>query len=361
MPKISQKNLLTKVYKNVITEELIGGGDTVIVALSGGPDSVCLFDVLFKLRDKLKIDIKACHFNHKLRGAESEADAKFVEKLCKDYGVELITDQWKNKPEKKGCNTQAGALGIDPLLRTESLTIGSCNKKISEDEAREARYEFFSKISKSERGVVKIALAHHSNDLAETFLMRIIRGTGLKGLKSIPSRRENFIRPLLKFSRDNIIDYLEVENINYRTDKSNDDVDYFRNKIRHKLLPDLKEINPNIIETLQIASLSIGDDYDYISAEAEKKLVLMVIGSGDNRFVLDYKKWIVLHPSLQRLVLRLSIERLRGGEDINYSHIERARELLIKKVGKKSLPLPHHLQIRLERGRIIILKNKAST
>lgn len=328
MPKVSQKNLVLKVYKSIIAEGLIGEGDTVIVALSGGPDSVCLFDILFKLRDKLKIDLKACHFNHKLRGAESEADAKFVEKLCSDSGIELIAAAWKNKPE---------------------------NKKVSEDEARRARYDFFSKISISGGGVVKIALAHNSNDLAETFLMRIIRGTGLKGLKSIPYQRKNFIRPLLKFSRDDIMEYLNTNNIKYRTDKSNDDLVYFRNKIRHKLLPNLKEFNPNIIETLGSAVQAIGDDYDYISAEAEKKLVSIIEKEAGGSIILDHKKWLSLHPALQRLTLRLSIERLGGGEDINFSHIEKVRELLIKKVGKKSLPLPHHLQIRLERGRIIIL------
>jgi tRNA(Ile)-lysidine synthase len=331
MPKISQKNLISRVYQSVVSENLVGEGDTVIVGLSGGPDSVCLFDILLSLRDKLNINIKACHFNHKLRGEESEADEKFVEKLCKDSGTELIVGEWENKPR---------------------------NKKASEDEARRARYDFFSKISISDGGVVKIALAHNSNDLAETFLMRIIRGTGLKGLKSIPSSRENFIRPLLKFSRDDIMDYIIANNIKHRTDKSNVDLTYFRNQIRHKLLPDLKEFNPNIVETLGGAILAIGDDYDYISAEAEKKLISIVEKEVAGSIILDYEKWLLLHPALQRLTIRLSIERLGGGEDINFAHIEKARGLLIKKVGKKSLPLPHHLQIRLERGRIIILNTK---
>lgn len=331
MPKISQKNLILKVYRNIITDDLVGEGDTIIVGLSGGPDSVCLFDILLSLHEKLKINLKACHFNHKLRGAESEGDQKFVEKLCKVSGIELIVGEWKDKPK---------------------------NKRVSEDEARRARYEFFSKISNSGRGVVKIALAHNSNDLSETFLMRIIRGTGLKGLKGIPYQRENFIRPLLKFSRDDIMVYISSNNIKYRTDKSNNDLDYFRNKIRHKLLPNLKEFNPNIVETLGSAVLAIGDDYDYISVEAEKKLNLMIEEERADNIILDHKKWLLLHPSLQRLTLRLSIEKLGGGEDITFSHIEKVRKLLLKNIGKKSLPLPHHLQIRLERGRIIILKTK---
>ena len=329
MPKISQKNLEIKVYNNIVDEGLIGEGDTVFVALSGGPDSVCLFNILSTLQGKLKINLKACHFNHKLRGVESEGDQKFVEKLCQKNGVELIVGEWKDKPK---------------------------NKNIGEDEAREARYEFFSKILISGRGDEKIALAHNSGDLAETFLMRLIRGTGLKGLKSIPSQRENFIRPLLKFSRSEIENYLKLHNIGYRTDKSNLDTKYLRNKIRRELLPNLEKINPKISEVLGISSLSISDDYDYIVGMAEQKLSSVVVKEDSNEIVFERKKWLLLHPALQRLTLRLLIERLGGGTDVNFFHIEKARRLILKGEGKKGLPLPHHLQIRLERGNIYLLK-----
>jgi tRNA(Ile)-lysidine synthase len=331
MPKISQKNLIIKVYKNIIAERLIGEGDTVIVALSGGPDSVCLFDILAILRSKLKNNLKACHFNHKLRGAASERDKKFVQKLCQKYGVELIEADWNNKPK---------------------------NKKASEEEARNARYEFFEKILKTERGEAKIALAHNSNDLAETLVQRLIRGTGLKGLRSIPSQRENFIRPLLKFSRTDILEYLKLKNIKYRTDKSNFNLDFLRNKIRHRILPQLKKINPNVIEALGSTSRAIEDDYDFLESVTEDKLRQIIEKRGNSEIVLNYKKWATLSPSLSRLTLRLSVEYLGGGEDINYSHIENVRTLLYKKEGRKSLPLPHHLQVSLERGKIIVLKTK---
>lgn len=331
MLKVSQKNLITKVYKNIVAGGLITKGDTVIVALSGGPDSVCLFDILYSLREKLEIGIKAAHFNHKLRGQASEADEKFVRKLCVSYKVELFVSSMENKIN---------------------------NKNVSEETAREARYAFFSKILKSGRGDTKIALAHNSKDLAETFLMRIIRGTGLKGLKSIPSQRENFIRPLLKFSRDEIIGYLEDRNIKYRTDKSNLDTKYLRNKIRLELLPKLTKINPKIIEALGISSLSIGDDYDYLENEGEKLLSKIIERENASQIVIERKSWISLHPAMQRLTLRLSIEKLDGGTDINFIHIESARMLILKGEGKKGLPLPHHLQIQLTSGKINILRTK---
>lgn len=356
MAKISQKNLLIRVKKTLAEERLVGEGDTVIVAVSGGPDSVCLLDIFARLREKLKINLKAAHFNHKLRGAESERDEKFVRKLCLNYGIELTVDEWKNKPKNKGCNTQTRALGIDPLLRTESLTIGSCNKKVSEEDARDARYSFFSEILKREGEEAKVALAHNSDDLAETMLQRIIRGTGLKGLKSIPFQREKFIRPLLKFSRQEIMAYLIANNIKSRTDKSNLKPDFLRNKIRLTILPKLRLLNPRVSEALQVAASSIDDDYDYLSAQAERMLASMIESESGKTIIIDAKGWSNLHPALGRLTLRLAIERLGGGEDLNYFHIENIRSLIYKNEGKKSLPLPHHLQVRLERGKIIVSK-----
>ena len=326
MPKISQKNLITKVYKNIIAHGLIEEGDTVIVALSGGPDSVCLFDIFLKLRDKLKIDLKACHFNHRMRGEESYRDQKFVENICQKKNVFLVTGQWEGKNAIK-----------------------------NEQKARDARYSFFDSILKSDRGA-KVALAHNADDLSETFFMRIIRGSGLSGMRSIPGKRKNFIRPLLPFSRGDIMLYLKEHKIDYVIDSSNLDTKYFRNKIRQILLPKLLEFNPNLSATVAANVEILSFDYEYIRKEAEKKYKLIVEKKTKNKVVLLRESWLKLHPALRLEVLRVALTEISDLDDVSLIHLKSIYNLIEKGEGKKQLPLPHSLHIELKSGKIHLSK-----
>lgn len=327
--KLSQKSLTYKVLQNILKNKLIEPKDTVIVAVSGGADSVCLFEVLHLLKEKLNIQLKICHYNHRLRGQASDADEKFVKNLAKNHGVEWICGQAPTK-----------------------------NLFKNEDSARKARYDFFEKILKKEGRGAKISLAHNANDLAETILLRLVRGTGLLGLKSIPLQRKNFVRPLLAFSRKEILDFLKQENIECQTDKSNSDVTVPRNFIRHKVIPDLSKINPNLIETMAKSANIIEDDYGYIELEAQKAFLDIKTSETKNVIVLDRKGWLRLHPSIQRMVLRLSIDQIDDLSFITQTQIDEVCQVILQGEGKKYKSLPRSLRISLRSGKIIVSKSK---
>lgn len=329
MKKISQKLLQSKVEKNIREMGLIVSNDIVYVGLSGGADSVCLFDILFNLQKKIGFTLKACHYNHNLRGGESLGDQKFVEDLCQKRGVELVVGEWK-KNQKKIKN---------------------------ELEAREARYGFFESIFTIDRGE-KIALAHNANDLCETFFMRIIRGSGLSGMRSIPAFRKKFIRPLLPFSRFTILAYLKSQKVDFREDLSNINTKYFRNEIRHQLLPQLIKYNPNLLATVATNVEILSNDYDYIRTVAEEKYCASIIVATKNEVVLSREKLVKFHPALQFSVLRLALSKLSNLEDISLVHLKNIIKLIEKGEGKKGLLLPHSLQVALKNGKIHLLKIK---
>lgn len=322
--KTSQKNLLKKVEKNIIENNLIKSGDIVYAAVSGGADSICLLSILVKLSTKLDFELRACHYNHKLRGAESDKDEQFVKDVVKEWGIELISAERKNEPCK------------------------------SEEEARGLRYSFFEKILKKSRGA-KIVIAHNSGDLSETLLMRLIRGTGLRGLKSIPQRRENFVRPLLPFSRAEILEHLKSEKIKFRVDKSNFDNKFLRNKIRQKLIPELKTYNPNIEIALGRLVRSSEIDYSYIEDVADKEFKKIAIIE-NKKIKIDRKKFILLHSSIKYHLLVRSFCEIGVISDISESHIKDVLRMVKKNTGKKEISLPHSLRVRLIGGKIIVLR-----
>lgn len=324
MSKPSQKTLSYKVYKYILNNRLVKAGDRVIVALSGGPDSMCLLNILLELKENLDITVAAAHFNHRMRGEASDRDQEFVQKYCHSRGIECY--------------------------------LGIADKKTnikSEDEARKARYAFFEKILREGRGD-KVAIAHNANDFAETFLLRIIRGTGLKGLKSIPSQREKFIRPLLSTSRDEIISYLKNRKIKYCTDLTNENIEIDRNYLRLKVMPILKVLNPNIVETVQNSALIIAKDYEFLDKQAIKEYE-RIVEIGKNAIMLDRKNFLNLDPVMQRMVLRKAIEKNIGTlENITLKQLTEVLAMVEKGTGRKFKLLPCSLRIELNSGKILI-------
>jgi len=326
MNKNPQKSILGKVKKTILNNQLIQKDDRIVVAVSGGADSISLLSILMQLRDDLHFSLSACHFNHRLRGEASDADEKFVQKICDQWGIDLITG---GAPKK--------------------------NQYKNEDMARDARYAFFEKILEEGRGD-KIAIAHHQNDSAETFLMRLLRGSGLKGLGSIPLSRGQFIRPLLCLSRAEIESYLAEKKIRYQTDETNSDEKLLRNKLRCSTLPYLSQINPNIIETLASTAEVFQDDYDLLNLIGENNLAKITLRTDKNAIHLNYRAWLALHPSMQRLTLRLALEKVGCLKDISLSQIGEMDNLLKKGAGKKKKLLPHSLRMELENAKIKISK-----
>ena len=189
--------MINKVKAYVIENNLIENGDRVLVALSGGPDSVCLLNILFELRKEFNIEVAAAHVNHMLRGEEAFKDEEYARGICKNLNIEFFSER----------------IDINKISKERSIS--------HELAGREERYKFFNLIS-SKNGYNKIAVAHNANDQAETVLMNMMRGSGIEGLCGIRSKREGgIIRPILCLSREEIENYCNINNLNPRIDKSN--------------------------------------------------------------------------------------------------------------------------------------------
>ena len=210
----------------------VSSGDTVICAVSGGADSMALLWGMYLLKERLGITLQAAHFNHGLRGAESDADAAFVEQFCNDYNIPVFMG---------GQQVVAGAKGLEAA-------------------ARDARYKFFDTLDG------KIATAHTADDNAETVLLHLIRGTGLKGLGGITPVRGNVIRPMLQITRKDVLEFLEEYSIQYVEDSSNAGDDFLRNRIRHNVMPLLLQENPRLTQDITAMTASLRQDEEYLSS-----------------------------------------------------------------------------------------------
>ena len=231
--------MLNKLTDFVRKHEMLSPGDTVICALSGGADSVALAFAFYLLKEKLGITLEAAHFNHHLRGEESNRDEAFVKAFCYRYDIPLHLGGGEVKPGKKGL----------------------------EAAAREARYAFL-------RGLPgKIATAHTADDNAETVLLHLIRGTGLKGLGGITPVSGNVIRPMLGITRQEVEEFLEEWCLRHIEDSSNAGDDFLRNRIRHKIMPLLKEENPRIGENLSAMALRLRLDEEALSRQADFEIL----------------------------------------------------------------------------------------
>ena len=216
-------------------QNMVQAGDTVICAVSGGADSMALLWAMHSLKDKLEISVEAAHFNHRLRGEESDRDEAFVKDFCARHGIVCHIG---------GGSVKAGEKGLEAAART-------------------ARYDFLQSLSG------KIATAHTADDNAETLLMHLIRGTGLKGLGGIAPKRENLIRPMLTVTRQDVLAFLKAENIPHVTDSSNETDAFLRNRIRHHVMPLLKLENPSLSRNLSATALRLRQDEEMLDAFAE--------------------------------------------------------------------------------------------
>lgn len=217
-------NFVNEVERTMLGYNMINPGDTVIAALSGGADSVSLLHTLNSLKEKYSLNLKAAHLNHNLRGAEALRDENFVRKLCDNLEIELFVKS------------------VDIKKISEAEKIGT------ELAGRNERYRFFDELS--EKYGAKIATAHNADDNLETVVFNLIRGAGINGISGIKPVRSNIIRPLIKLSRSEIENYIEENSLEYVTDSTNLTDDYTRNKIRHSLVPIMKEINPNVLKNV---------------------------------------------------------------------------------------------------------------
>jgi tRNA(Ile)-lysidine synthase len=331
-----------KVLAFIRAKNLIARGEKVLVAVSGGPDSVCLLYILDTLRKELGIKLHIAHLDHQLRGAASAADARYVAGLARRLKIPATIDS-KDVPAYRA---------------QHRLTL--------EEAAREVRYGFLAEVA-AQTGADKVAVGHTADDHAETVLMHILRGSGTKGLRGLlPVSERQFsgksvtiIRPLLEISREDTVAYCRRHRLQPRTDASNLSLEPRRNRVRRKLLPELQKYNPKIKEALARLARTSADDMDFIETEASR-IQDKVTKSGPNHVILDKKSFLALHPALQRQLLRSSIESLLGSlKDIEADHIENIVAALDKPAGRV-IGLPFGLSFTIEYDRYVLASGAAA-
>lgn len=297
---------IKKALETIIREELFKRGDKVLVAFSGGADSACLLHMLNSLRHELGIEIYSAHLNHQIRGAAAHEDALFSYRESK-------------------------ALGIPCFLQSTDVPLEAKEGRLTiEEAAREVRYKMFFDL-KEKLGIDKIAVAHNLDDQAETLIMRIMRGTGLNGLKGMEYKRpDGLIRPLLDLKRYEIEEYCNINKINYRTDETNFENSYTRNKIRLELFPFIEDhFACNIKEMLSRMANGLREDSKYLEDIAQEVFweIAHEIEDYAVKFELDHLE--TLSASIIKRVFRLAYTKLSGtGDGIEAIHLDDALRLL---------------------------------
>ncbi|MEN6376003.1 MAG: tRNA lysidine(34) synthetase TilS [Smithella sp.] len=322
--------MIEKVKQTIAKYELLKPNEPVVVGLSGGPDSTALAAALAEIAPSLGIKIILAHYNHGLRGAESDADEREAGRLARQLGLNFFSRKMDNVDVPKG---------LSP-----------------EDFYRRRRCHFFNEVAKGNRAG-KIALGHNLQDQAETVLLHLIRGSGLEGLKGIlPLRDGKYIRPLLEVSRQEIISYLNKADIPYRQDSSNDSKIYLRNKIRLELLPYLKtEFNPRFDETMAQMAEIIRDENIFVNDCVNQALKSTCIKKQNNKIVLNIEYLSILHPAIRRRLLKKLLEDFNSQKNgISFLHINSIGRLLQNSESGKKICLPLGIEARREYENLIL-------
>ncbi len=323
-------NVVQQVRETIRKYGLFEAGETAVVGVSGGPDSLTLLHVLLRLRDELGITLHVGHLDHAMR-PESADDARFVAELAERWGVPVTVERRE----------------VPRLAREWRLAL--------EEAARRTRYEFLAQVA-HRIGARTVAVAHNADDQVETVLMHLIRGSGLAGLRGmlpsspypypVPDReRLRLVRPLLEVPRSAIEAYCREHGLQPRFDRSNLDTTFFRNRLRHELIPLLETYNPRIREVLRRTARVVADDYDFLRRERDRAWA-QVVREEDGAFVFDLARWRELHPSLKRGLLRKAVRRLRPElRDVTWVHVENALEVADEKPPGAEATLPAGLAL----------------
>ena len=287
-----------KVFKTISDYKMLENTNEVVVGFSGGADSVCLLHILNSLKDVFSYSLKAVHINHGIRGNEADSDEIFAKNFCFEYNLPFES------------------------FRFNCVEEAEKTKESLEECGRRLRYDSFNKACGE---CSKIATAHNANDNAETVIFNIARGTSVKGLCGIPYTRDNIIRPLLNCTRDEIEGYCKENNLSFVTDSTNSSLEYTRNKIRHLIMPVLKEINPAYLSSFNSLSNNAKSVTDFLNENAENLLLQAKIED------FTYSRNILLESDKAVVTLMLYSEFLRySGLNIDNKKITLLYDLLNK-------------------------------
>ena len=348
MGKRIKEDCYVKVIKTIQKYGLLKEGDKLVVGVSGGPDSMCLLEILLKIKNQscqngpsplaTQFDFVVAHVNHMIR-EEAKDDELFVKKYCEKNHIQFF----------------AKSIDVQKIANT--------NKISTEEAGRNARYEFFDEVLQKTKGN-KIAIAHNKNDKVETIIMNELRGCGIQGLKGIEPIREKYIRPLIECERKEIEEYCKENNIEPRIDKTNFENIYTRNKIRNIVIPYIEqEFNPNIIETMDRLSNLVTEQEEYIQKQVEKVYEKIVLeektesNQAEQYIILDLKGFNKQEKVIKSNIILYTITRLfNTTKGIEKIHIEDIIKLCANNVGNKFLTPNKNLKVFIKNGKIKISK-----
>jgi tRNA(Ile)-lysidine synthase len=308
---------------------MLSGGEKVIVGLSGGTDSVCLLHVLDSLKDRFKLRLTALYIDHGFRPEETPEEIEFCRKICENLNVPFMT-------KSIDVQTYAKTYGIN-----------------RQEAARQLRYRAFEEAASGIQAE-RIALGHTSDDQAETVLMRLLRGSGPTGLAGIPPVRGKIIRPIIETERKDIERFLNDKGIDFIIDSSNLKRDYLRNKIRHSVMPMLKEFNLDIIKTLSKTAAIFRDEERYFETIVTKTLMKLISKKTDGHIELFLGPFEIIDRVIMRRVLRRAIDETRGLRGISFIHIEDMIDLIKEGIPGDRLYLPKGIRVIKEYSTLIL-------
>jgi tRNA(Ile)-lysidine synthase len=337
MPNI-EKKILQKVEHTLSVHRMVEAGETILAGVSGGPDSVALVHVLRALTPKFSFRVAMAHLNHGLRQEESERDEAFVISLARQLDLPLHVERQDVRRYQKS------------------------HKLSLEDAARQVRYRFYHAVA-SKFGYEKIALGHHSDDNAELILMFMLRGSGPLGLSGIPPLRDgHIIRPLIDIQRHEIMDFIAEKKLDFVKDSSNTDLQHLRNRIRSRLIPQLKaEYNPRLIDSLnRLASIQEAEERwieDLVRPIFEKVIVV----ANTDRIGLDISSLNQQAIAVRRRLIREAVLRVKGNlRRLAFVHVEAAVELAQKGPDPGVLDLPDRIRIFRQDDALVIAREAQS-
>jgi tRNA(Ile)-lysidine synthase len=321
--------LLVKVKLTIDRFGMLKPGERVLVAVSGGPDSVCLLSVLHALSAELGVSLHIAHLDHLFRGRESADESLFVARLAEKLGIPVTIEQFDVPAfcRERGLSSQAGA--------------------------REVRYGFLRRVAENV-GASRIATGHTAVDQAETVLMRLLRGAGVAGLSAIPPVRENIIRPLIEVTREDVLKYLQSSGLEYVSDPSNTKPVYTRNRIRMEVLPVLKRFNPRIVETLASTAALLRDEEEATEA-CLSTIAAGVIVQEENGVALNRENFNALPQAYKRRMLRKAVV-LASADSTGMSSIQVSDVITFMAVAQtgRTMRMPDGLIIEREYDKFVI-------
>lgn len=333
--------ILKKVKTNFIDTHIINENDVVLLAVSGGRDSMCLLDVMATLAEMYDFDIVVCHINHNIRDSEAKRDENFVINYCKDLALKCITKDIYviDYSKDKGLSLEEAAR----ILRYKALN--DIRKELMAEDEFSLNKKYY------------IATAHHKNDQAETIIHNIIRGSGLYGLKGMKAVNDYYIKPLLDIDRRVIEEYLRDSLIAYVDDSTNDDITYTRNYIRNIIINDFIKLNNRSLEHITDLSSDIIDLYDYIDEVVVKELDNITISNTNKSYIIDSLKFKPIKRFIQIEIIKKILDRLNiNKKDISRVHFNSIIDLIIGN-NNRHLDLPYNFTADKKNNQIIFNLN----